>query len=84
MTHDAWAARPDDAATLMRIDQRLSCPHCGHPKVVQRAAGLYLCFQCRGNWATDSIVSFSPAQRARLVAYREAIRAGLYTDWPTR
>lgn len=72
------------AATPMRIDQRLSCPHCGHPRVVQRAAGMYLCFQCRGNWGADPLASFLPEARARLVAYRAAVRAGLYTDWLTR
>jgi hypothetical protein len=30
----------------------------------------------------DVLVLFQPEERARLIAYRGAIQAGLYTDWP--
>jgi hypothetical protein len=30
----------------------------------------------------DVLVLFQPEERARLIAYRGAVQAGLYTDWP--
>jgi hypothetical protein len=78
----------------MRIEECLPCPQCGFRRVVQRGPRAYVCFQCRHSWseeipaarrelaAGDLLVNFSIDQRALLNAYRAAIRAGLYTDWP--
>lgn len=74
----------------MRIEERNPCPQCGHKRVVQRGKSVYVCFQCRNYWSIasseapprDVLVLFQPQERARLVAYRGAVQAGLYTDWP--
>jgi len=69
----------------MRIDECTPCPRCGYSRVVQRSRAAYVCFQCRHSWTIDPTlvpaVYFSLEECARLVAYRGAIRAGLYTDW---
>ena len=69
----------------MRIDERTPCPRCGHARVVQRTRAAYLCFQCRYSWTVDRqaapLLFFRPEEQARLIAYRGAIRAGLYSDW---
>ena len=69
----------------MRIDERTPCPRCGHPRVVQRTRAAYLCFQCHFAWTVDPAVvrpmCFSAEELARLIVYRDAIRAGLYSDW---
>jgi len=78
----------------MRIEERLPCPRCGQRRVLQHSRNLYVCFQCRHSWSIDThlprpgmqpadpLSEFSLAQRLRLSAYRAAIQAGLYTDWP--
>ena len=71
----------------MRIDERAPCPRCGHARVVQRSADSFICFQCRNTWCAEPTVVdplgwCTRDERARLEAYRGAIRAGLYTDWP--
>ena len=78
----------------MRIEECLPCPRCGYGRVVQRGPAAYFCFQCRYGWSVGAQVrecgqtvanplsSFPPEVRLRLVAYRGAIQAGLYTDWP--
>jgi hypothetical protein len=49
--------------------------------VVQHSRSAYLCFQCRFGWSPgDPIVMFTAEELERLTAYRDAIRAGLYTD----
>jgi ribosomal protein L37AE/L43A len=76
----------------MRIEERVPCPRCGQRRVVERSRNTYLCFQCRHGWTHDPsaqppqepVVTFTLDELYRLIAYREAIRAGLYTDWPTR
>jgi hypothetical protein len=53
--------------------------------VVQRSRAAYLCFQCRYSWTVDGEaaprVCFRAAERRRLIAYRDAARAGFYSDW---
>ena len=74
----------------MRIEERTPCPRCGHKRVIQRGKAVYVCFQCRHYWSIappeiqprDVLAQFSPRERARLLTYRRAVRAGLYTDWP--
>ncbi|HEY1296726.1 MAG TPA: hypothetical protein VGJ60_26915 [Chloroflexota bacterium] len=75
----------------MQIEERIPCPRCGHGRVIQRARHAYLCFQCRFGWSADAEQARTtteflgwcpPSLRDRLVAYRAAIRAGLYSDWP--
>jgi hypothetical protein len=74
----------------MCIEERLPCPRCGHKRVFQQAKYVYVCFQCRSTWSTtreeirpvDVLAQFQPHERARLIAYRGAVRCGLYTDWP--
>jgi hypothetical protein len=73
----------------MRIEQRVPCPRCGHARVVQRSMDSFVCFQCGNSWfkgptTVDPLGWCGPEQRARLVAYRDAVRAGVYTDWPRR
>lgn len=75
---------------MMCIDERLPCPRCGHKRVAQEAMYVYVCFQCHNTWSTtrpevrpvDVLAQFRPNERARLIAYRGAVRYGLYTDWP--
>ncbi len=75
----------------MQIEERVPCPRCGFRRVIRRARHAYVCFQCRYGWSTDSehapdpgqpdLAQWTAPERARLLAYRAAIRAGLYTDW---
>jgi DNA-directed RNA polymerase subunit RPC12/RpoP len=79
----------------MRIEERMPCPRCGQRRVLHHSRTVYVCFQCRHSWSAetdvprptvppaDPLSEFSPAQRLRLITYRAAIQAGLYTDWPT-
>ena len=78
----------------MRIHERQPCPRCGNKRILERARGVYVCFQCRYGWSTDAdtapsepagteLLAELPELRERLIAYRDAIRAGLFTDWPT-
>ena len=75
----------------MRIEECNPCPRCGHSPVVQRARDAYVCYQCRFGWTPGTPVThsevfslrlFSAPERERLVSYRAAIRAGVYSDWP--
>ena len=81
----------------MRIEECIPCPRCGQRRVVQHSRTAFLCFQCRHGWSTgpegprahhnpadedDVLGMFPPHHRARLIAYRGAIRAGLFSDWP--
>jgi hypothetical protein len=73
----------------MQIEERVPCPRCGFRRVIRHARKTYVCFQCRFGWSAGSehppareMYDWSAAERARLSAYRYAIRAGLYTDWP--
>jgi hypothetical protein len=78
----------------MRVEECLPCPRCGYRRVMQRGARAYFCFQCRYGWpvgpqvdgywqaVVDPLSSFPPEMHARLIAYRGAILAGIYTDWP--
>jgi hypothetical protein len=76
---------------MMWIEERLPCPRCGHKRFVRPAKFVSVCFQCRTTWSSttrseirrvDALAQFQPHERARLIAYRGAVRCGLYTDWP--
>ena len=69
----------------MRIEERVSCPHCGQRRVIERARHAYLCFQCRHAFTADPDATrwtFSPDELRRLRTYRAAVQGGFYTDWP--
>ncbi|MBV9323960.1 MAG: hypothetical protein JO352_09265 [Chloroflexi bacterium] len=75
----------------MQIEERVPCPRCGFRRVIRHARNAYVCFQCRFGWSAGAepppareIDDGSPAERARLIAYRSAVRAGFYTDWPAQ
>jgi hypothetical protein len=63
----------------MRPDP-ISCLRCSFPRTA-RVSGNRVCFQCRFYWPAK--LPFSPAELARLTFYREAVRAGFYTDFPS-
>ncbi len=87
---------PSRTGATMRIEECVPCPQCGFKRVVQRGYDdAYFCFQCRHAWSSrdvadrhereachDPLDQFPRDMRARLIAYRGAIRAGVYTDWP--
>jgi hypothetical protein len=67
------------------------CPRCRIPRTV-RTHGRFLCFNCRYQWTSLPSVAlmtpgslayrFSFAELERLLVYRGAVRAGVYSDWP--
>jgi hypothetical protein len=78
----------------MRVETSVPCPRCGFRRVVQRGQRAYVCFQCRYAWSfgAEPPPQPPPSERTldaiperlwpRLIAYRGAILAGVYTDWP--
>ena len=63
-------------------DQR--CPRC-HIKRTVQLYRLNHCFNCQYQWARrECPVSYPFTQREleRLMTYRGAVRAGIYSDWP--
>ena len=63
------------------------CPHCKNPRTV-RCGTIGFCFNCRGQWRTDSGAAtaepryaFTNAELNRLEVYRAAVRAGFYSEW---
>ena len=64
--------------------QHQACPRCQ----IRRTVKLYRfhhCFNCRYQWAKlDSILGYPFTQREleRLLTYRGAVKAGIYSDWP--
>jgi hypothetical protein len=77
----------------MTIQER-RCPRCAIRRTINLAHWGTFCFNCRLQWGTQGAAEvaaveaplaryqFTPAELARLEAYRGAVRAGLYTDWP--
>ena len=70
----------------MQVDERWPCPRCGNRRTLTWARGRYHCFNCKHQWtlaAGRSVAAahvFTSDQLARLTIYREAVRAGFYTD----
>lgn len=74
--------------------QERACPRCAIQRTVRVADGSSFCFNCRLQWRSDqsqanhhlpadsvaASAQFDLIQQARLVIYREAVRAGFYTD----
>jgi hypothetical protein len=80
----------------MLIEDRWPCPKCGNRRTVRWSERRFVCFQCRHHWerphppapaagrpapaAPAPPLHFSPTELERLLIYRDAIRAGFYTD----
>jgi hypothetical protein len=77
--------------------QEQACPRCAIRRTARLAYGTYgtsFCFNCRLRWPTQAPPVpytvgapsprqvLAPGELARLVAYRAAVRAGFYSDWP--
>jgi hypothetical protein len=70
--------------------QEQLCPRCGIRRTVRlQHTRLSFCFNCRFTWGSGPLwvpdalaveYPFTAAELERLVAYRAAIRAGLYHD----
>ncbi len=65
------------------------CPRCRNRRSA-RLFGVFHCFNCNHQWtgASDAAAlpvqpfPFSQDELRRLSAYRGAVRAGVYSDWP--
>jgi hypothetical protein len=75
--------------------QEQRCPRCGIKRTVWLGEWGSFCFNCRLRSGDRHEVArpaappppspcLSPAGLARLATYRAAVRAGFYSDWPTR
>lgn len=73
----------------MMIEER-RCPRCSIRRTVRLGTWGSVCLNCRlpldaaarGPIAAPATQVFTAAELVRLEIYRNAIRAGLYTDWP--
>ena len=63
--------------------QQQACPRC-HIRRTAKLFGVLHCFNCRYPSTNLDFVAypFTARELARLLSYRGAIRAGLYSDWP--
>jgi hypothetical protein len=80
----------------MTIEDKLKCPHCGIRRLADYGAWGLVCMNCRLTLdraqmsapqppqpaVQAQLYPFSPIELVRLEAYRAAIQAGLYSDWP--
>ena len=74
--------------------QERACPRCAIRRTARLAYGTSFCFHCRLQWPTQAAAVLhgvgapspcqvlAPGELARLAAYRAAVRAGFYSDWP--
>ena len=72
------------------IIQDRPCPRCAIRRTVLRS-GVSFCFNCHMIWGVGSgpavaplpepAYAFTPTETARLVIYRDAVRAGFFSDW---
>ena len=60
------------------VIEHRSCPRCENRRTV-RFGAISFCFNCRSRVA-DETYQFTGGELLRLVRYREAVRAGVYTD----
>lgn len=74
----------------MMIEER-RCPHCSIRRTVRLGTWGSVCLNCRrpldaARRAEQRTLPanqvFTAAELARLESYRDAIQAGLYSDWP--
>ena len=68
--------------------QLVPCPRCAIKRTARVDAGWFICFNCRLQWGEHAPTPaaarlFGATERARLEAYRAAVRAGLFSDWPS-
>ena len=66
--------------------QHQPCPRC-HIRRTVRVYGSNYCFNCRYQWASVArsvsvSYPFTGRELERLTMYRNAVRAGIYSDWP--
>ena len=64
--------------------QNQACPRCRIKRTV-RLYGYSHCFNCQHQWGKlDCHVAypFTESELERLLTYRGAVRAGIYSDWP--
>ena len=65
--------------------QQQSCPRC-HIRRTVKLYGLSHCFNCQYQWSKkfDGTLPYPFTEREleRLLIYRGAVRAGIYSDWP--
>jgi len=74
---------PLHSCGMFNIEKRLPCPVCHNKCTIRSGADIERCFNCRHQWPRikpKPVVIFSDAEPRRLIAYRGAVRAGLYTD----
>ena len=78
----------------MLIEDRWPCPQCGIRRTVRWSERRFVCFHCRHHWEheqahapsrpapprPDPPLPFCPTELERLLIYRDAVRAGFYTD----
>ena len=71
--------------------QELRCPRCGIRRTVRLGTWGSVCLNCRRPLRALASVDyevppmgrvFTASELARLESYRDAILAGLYSDWP--
>ena len=79
----------------MTIEDRWPCAFCTNRRTVRWGGNTQYCFNCRRRWHSSSrgqdrgpsdlerTVLFSNAELIRLGVYRDAVRAGFYTDYLT-
>jgi hypothetical protein len=78
-----WRRLEKGSTPLMTI-QHQPCPRC-HIKRTVRLFGFNHCFNCQYQQAKVSCplaYPFTERELERLVIYRGAVRAGIYSDWP--
>jgi len=70
----------------MFIVQTTSCLRCGQRRVARLNARAVLCFHCRlVQPALNGLeYPFTSRELQRLAVYRAAVKAGFYSDYPTR
>ena len=64
--------------------QHQPCPRC-HIRRTVRLHGSSYCFNCRYPWTRvrcEMSYPFAGRELERLMMYRNAVRAGIYSDWP--
>jgi hypothetical protein len=72
---------------MFRIEERWPCAACHNKRTIRWGTDVEHCFNCRSQWPRlkpKPTAIFSEAEMQRLVGYRGAVRAGVYTDELTR
>ena len=74
---------PPHSCRMFRIEERWPCAACHNKRTIRWGTDVEHCFNCRSQWPRlkpKPTAIFSDAEMQRLVAYRGAVRAGVYTD----